>query len=205
MILTGKPLAGEQPSFVQRFLGAAQAAGGTQLNVISGYRSPAYNAQIGGATDSNHTRGLAIDSTVFIPGKGWVPGGDLPTLGQFGLRSGDQPGFFNGAPDPNHVDAGYMAQGVAPLGNGQNAVERTFAPPVASQSLPGAPSPISAGPASTLGQSLSTELLQAAGAILNGGSPNLQQLFNLAANFQKMTRAAPLGKGAPLAQKAASA
>jgi len=111
----GVPLTGEQQPFIQRVLAAAQAAGATNINVISGYRSPAYNAQVGGVPGSNHTRGLAMDATVTIPGRGTIPLGLLPTLQQFGLRSGNQPGFYRGGRDPNHVDAGYMAQSVAPM------------------------------------------------------------------------------------------
>jgi hypothetical protein len=106
---------GEQPDFVQRVLAAARAAGATRINVISGYRSPEHNAAVGGVPRSNHTRGLAMDATVTVPGRGTIPLGQLPTLSQFGLRSGDQPGFYRGGRDPNHVDAGYLAQGVAPL------------------------------------------------------------------------------------------
>jgi hypothetical protein len=109
------PLTGEQPAFLQRVLAAVQAAGGGNINVISGYRSPAENAAVGGVPGSNHTRGLALDATVTLPGRGTIPLGQLQTLAQFGLRSGDQPGFYRGGRDPNHVDAGYMAQGVAPL------------------------------------------------------------------------------------------
>jgi Peptidase M15/Transglycosylase SLT domain len=116
--LTGKPLTGLQAAFSRRFLDALAAAGATQVNVISAYRSPDYNRQVGGAPNSNHTRGLAIDATAYLPGRGWVPAGEVPTIGRYGLRSGNQPGFFHGQPDPNHVDAGYMATGVDPRQGG---------------------------------------------------------------------------------------
>jgi peptidase M15-like protein len=115
LTLTGSPLGAEQPDFIKRVLAAARAAGASSINVLSGYRSPAHNAAVGGVPGSNHTRGLAMDATVTIPGRGTIPLGQLPTLEQFGLRSGDQPGFYRGGRDPNHVDAGYMAQGLAPL------------------------------------------------------------------------------------------
>jgi hypothetical protein len=114
-LFTGKPLGQEQPEFVKRVLAAARAAGATRVNVISGYRDPAYNAAHGGVPGSNHTRGLAMDATVTLPDGRTIPIGQLPTLARFGLRSGDQPGFYHGGRDPNHVDAGYMAQGVAPM------------------------------------------------------------------------------------------
>jgi len=117
-LFTGVPLAGEKSDFVQRVLAAARAAGASSVNVISGYRSPAYNAQVGGVPHSNHTRGLAMDATATIPGRGTIPLGQLPTLERFGLRSGDQPGFYHGGRDPNHVDAGYMATSVAPMPGG---------------------------------------------------------------------------------------
>jgi len=106
--------------------------------VISGYRSPAYNARVGGVPNSNHTRGLAMDATATIPGRGTIPLGDLPTLQQFGLRSGDQPGFYHGVRDPNHVDAGYMATGVAPLRN----YDPRQPPTVSTQPYSGQPSSI---------------------------------------------------------------
>ena len=114
-LFTGRSLSGTHSDFVQRVLEAARAAGATSINVISGYRDPEHNAAVGGVPGSNHTRGLAMDATVTIPGRGTIPLGQLPTLAQFGLRSGDQPGFYRGGRDPNHVDAGYMAQGLAPL------------------------------------------------------------------------------------------
>jgi len=105
-------LQGENPRFVRALSAAAAAVGGTQIRVTSGYRSPQHNAAVGGVPDSNHTTGHAMDGDIFIPGKGWVPlGVALKGIApRFGLRSGDQPGFFNGGPDPVHVDDGFNLQ-----------------------------------------------------------------------------------------------
>lgn len=109
----GATTAGLNPVFWARLLAAVAAVGGTAVNVIDGYRSPADNARVHGAPDSLHLKGDAVDAQIYIPGRGWVPAGTAlkGVAAKFGLRSGDQPGFFNGAPDPNHVDTG------APIGN----------------------------------------------------------------------------------------
>jgi hypothetical protein len=98
---------GVNPRFLSKVARAASYAGATQIRVISGYRSPAHNKAVGGAPNSNHMRGEALDSEALVNGQ-WVPTGTLlrNTAPKFGLRSGDQPGFFHGQPDPNHVDGG---------------------------------------------------------------------------------------------------
>lgn len=97
---------GLQPSFLKSLTAGARAAGVTKIKIISGYRSPSHNAAVGGAKDSNHMTGNAMDGSAYVPGQGWVPLGQIikPVAGKYGLRSGDQPGFFNGTTDPNHVD-----------------------------------------------------------------------------------------------------
>jgi len=117
LTITGKPTTGLNPAFWQAIVSAARAQGATNIDLQSAYRSPSYNASVGGAQDSNHMRGLAVDATVTIPGRGTIPLGDLPGLGQYGLRSGDQSNFFNGRPDPTHVDAGYEATSFHGVGN----------------------------------------------------------------------------------------
>lgn len=105
---TGSTLAGTNPQFLARVSQAAHAAGATAIQVIDGYRSPQHNAAVGGVPHSLHMKGLAMDAKAYVPGRGWVPLGTLlrGIAGKYGIRSGDQPGFFNGGPDPNHVDAG---------------------------------------------------------------------------------------------------
>ena len=79
----------------------AKKMGGT-VSVISGYRSTQYNNKIGGATGSNHRKGLAVDAYIdghpigeVIPPEVWA---------KYGIRSGNTPGFFKGKPDPEHLD-----------------------------------------------------------------------------------------------------
>lgn len=79
-------------------------ARGEIVDIISGYRDEAYNKKVGGASDSQHTHGKAVDA--YING---VPIGEVwsqKTFNRLGLRSGNQPNFFNGKPDPEHVDMG---------------------------------------------------------------------------------------------------
>lgn len=108
----------EDPLFLHKLGAAAAAAGVTQIRAISGERSPAHNAAVGGVAHSNHLpdangNAHALDAEGYIPGRGWVPlGAALRGIApKFGLRSGDVPGFFNGAPDPNHVDDGFNVRG----------------------------------------------------------------------------------------------
>lgn len=101
----GKPLSGEKQDFISKLSAAVSSVGGTRIRVISGYRSPAYNRAIGGAPNSNHTTGNAMDGEALINGR-WVPLGTAlrSAAPKFGLRSGDAAGFFHGTTDPNHVD-----------------------------------------------------------------------------------------------------
>ena len=103
----GASIQGSNPQFVSTVAKAAKAAGATQVKLTSAYRSPKHNRDVQGVSHSNHLFGHALDGQAFIPGRGWVPLGDLPTLAKFGLRSGDQPGFYHGGPDPVHVDDAY--------------------------------------------------------------------------------------------------
>jgi hypothetical protein len=104
---SGVTLKGLQPSFLRSFSAAVHAAGGTQVRLMSGYRSPAHNAAVGGVSHSNHLTGTAVDAEVYVPGRGWVPAGTAlrGVAGRYGLRSGDTPGFYRGGRDPVHVDS----------------------------------------------------------------------------------------------------
>lgn len=111
--LLGKSITRESPQFLKDLYRAARARGATEIRFISTDRPAAYNKQVGGVAHSNHipdAQGYAhaADAEAFVPGKGWIPLGTLvaPVAGKYGLRSGDQPGFYRGGRDPNHVDDG---------------------------------------------------------------------------------------------------
>jgi Lysozyme like domain len=101
------------PTLLDRLERAAEALGVT-FNIFSGYRSDAYSASHGGFAGDPHTRHIAADVNV-----GSQPLGDYirsrgrdaaAFLARFHLRSGDQPGFYQGQRDPAHVDTvGYGA------------------------------------------------------------------------------------------------
>lgn len=103
--LTGVSLVGTNPDFAHKVSMAAGAVGATRIRLISAKRTPATNP---GVANSNHLYGHAFDGEALIHGK-WVPLGVAlkPVASQFGLRSGDAPGFYKGGPDVNHVDDGF--------------------------------------------------------------------------------------------------
>jgi hypothetical protein len=109
----GASTQGEDPQLLAHISAAARAAGATAIRVNSGRRDPSHNAAVGGVQNSNHLTGHALDGDAFVPGRGWVPLGTLlrATAPKYGLRSGDQPGFFNGGRDPVHVDDGFNQKG----------------------------------------------------------------------------------------------
>lgn len=130
----GKKLAGVNRGFLDKVTAAALAQGATKIFVFSGRRSKATNT---GVSNSNHLYGHAIDAKAFVPGTGWVLLGTLiaPVAGKFGLRSGDQKGFYKGQPDPEHVDDGFNVNHGKPLPTDYNAT------PIEGQPAPPAPEP----------------------------------------------------------------
>lgn len=130
----GKTTKGVNPIFLGRVAAAAKAAGATYIYVISAKRTPATNT---GVSNSNHLYGHALDGYAYVPGQGKVPLGTLlkDSASSYGLRSGDQPGFYKGAPDPNHVDDGYNVNHGKPLSSSTAADEQAAqtTPPAADQ------------------------------------------------------------------------
>lgn len=75
---------------------------GVKVTVNSGYRSNKYSQKVGGFANDPHTKGLAVDA--YVNGK---PIGDVipPSVWQsLGVRSGNVANFYNGQPDPEHLD-----------------------------------------------------------------------------------------------------
>ena len=84
--------------------------------IYSGYRSNAYSAQVGGFAGDPHTHGIAIDAYM----NGQEIGDVVPArlFAKYGLRSGNQPGFYHGKPDPGHVDVVGTGGGASGTGGG---------------------------------------------------------------------------------------
>lgn len=88
------------PKLLQAINRIGQAYG-TKITVNSGYRSNQHSVAVGGFAGDPHTKGLAVDA--YINGK---PVGDVipPSVWQkLGITSGNVPNFYNGAPDPEHL------------------------------------------------------------------------------------------------------
>ncbi len=83
-------------------LNAIGAAIKKRITIISGYRTSAYSAQVGGFAGDPHTRGIAVDAYVGSTPVSQVPG-VAQLLARYGLVSGNQPGFYQGQPDPPHI------------------------------------------------------------------------------------------------------
>lgn len=98
-------ITGVNSAFLSKVERAAQSIGATQIRVTSGLRTRAQNSRVGGADNSNHLYGHALDGDVYIPGQGWVPIGKalLGVASKFGLRSGAT-FSWKGAPDISHID-----------------------------------------------------------------------------------------------------
>lgn len=110
----GVDLARVDRSFLSVVERAVRAGGGLGVLVTSGYRDPGRNVAAGGVSGSEHLFGQALDGFVLLPGGRQVPLGTFlrSSAAGYGLRSGDQPGFYRGRPDPVHVDAGGGSSGV---------------------------------------------------------------------------------------------
>jgi len=87
------------------------------IYIYSGYRSDAYSQRVGGFRGDPHTHGIAADAKVGgFNGKAIGHFYSAKTLAKYGLRSGNQPNFYHGKPDPEHVDMigfGFNKQGQA--------------------------------------------------------------------------------------------
>lgn len=98
---------GLKPEFMNALGQAVKSLGASEVVIESGYRDPGHNQSVGGVSHSNHLTGDAIDGYVIINGQRVPLGTALKAVAsKYGLRSGDTPGFYNGNPDPNHVDDG---------------------------------------------------------------------------------------------------
>jgi hypothetical protein len=90
-------------SYLLRSLNWIAQTLGVKIDLTSGYRSDVYSQQHGGFAGDPHTKGIAVDA--YING---TPIGNYPgvkaLLARFGIRSGAQPNFYNGKPDPEHLD-----------------------------------------------------------------------------------------------------
>lgn len=154
---SGKTTKGIDRAFLNKVATAAVAAGATEVNIISGRRTKATNT---GVKNSNHLYGHAMDARAFIPGQGWVPLGTLlkDSATGYGLRSGDQAGFYKGKPDPNHVDDGFNVRGGVPL-----AAQKGYQPTGASTA--GAANPTATGAASATDSQFAQQRAMMADAI----------------------------------------
>jgi hypothetical protein len=79
-------------------------AHGVKVTINSGWRSPQHSVAVGGFANDPHTRGVAVDA--YVNGK---PIGDVfgpQVWAALGVQSGNVPGFYNGQPDPEHLQIG---------------------------------------------------------------------------------------------------
>jgi tape measure domain-containing protein len=115
---------GLKSSFMKKVEAAIASLGGGTISVSSGKRSGKDSRGVdhpggppnGGAPDSNHLTGSAVDGTVTLKNGKTFNLGDIPGLNyaSFGLRAGRN--FpWNGSPDVVHVDDGSNVNGGTPL------------------------------------------------------------------------------------------
>lgn len=91
------------PQFMKRLQTLAQVSG-SRIEVFSGYRNSGHGGA--GFAGDPHSKAVAVDAYAVMPDGRRVPLGTLSAqdFAKAGLRSGNQPGFYKGAPDPSHVD-----------------------------------------------------------------------------------------------------
>lgn len=77
---------------------------GVKVTINSGWRSPAHSVAVGGFANDPHTRGIAVDAYVNGRPIGQVFGPSVWSA--LGVQSGDVPNFYNGRPDPEHLQIG---------------------------------------------------------------------------------------------------
>jgi hypothetical protein len=83
-------------------INSVAAAHGKVVDIISGYRSNQHSNSVGGFAGDPHTKGLAVDASVNGQPIGNVFGPGV--WSGYGVRSGNVPNFYQGKPDPGHLD-----------------------------------------------------------------------------------------------------
>lgn len=143
------------PQLLSR-LNALAASQHLTVNIFSGYRSNAYSASHGGFANDPHTKGLAVDAEVTVGGKTRLIGSVVPLalFKKYGLVSGNTANFYQGKPDPEHVQLPsskpytqsdtVMEPGVAPTAAPDTTTPATPATP---PSPPAAAQPAATAPA----------------------------------------------------------
>ena len=77
---------------------------GVKITINSGYRTPQHSVAVGGFANDPHTRGIAVDAYVNGRPIGEVFGPKV--WARYGVISGNQPNFYKGRPDPEHLQLG---------------------------------------------------------------------------------------------------
>lgn len=114
---------------------------GQTIDIVSGARTVGNNT---GASGSHHIpgnnpsgRGEAVDA--YLNGRALASVVKEKTLARYGLYSGNRPGFYKGAPDPEHIET-LERRGFTYKGNAGGAAPVPVEAPVgASQPLPQVP------------------------------------------------------------------
>ena len=166
------------PELLQK-LNALAAQTHHVITIFSGYRSNKYSAQVGGFAGDPHTRHIAVDAN--IDGK---PIGSIISPAQFaavGLITGNQPNFYNGKPDPSHVQLGGEAGSspAAPSGASSNAPVAGQDTTAAAPQSPALPTPGQAQPSDTQADVFGTTPYEPPpGSGMNSTNPFVASLWN---------------------------